>query len=94
MPRTVVGKICFALLMIFIVQFISVIVSIFIHGLLGIIVLLYSSLFTIPLFLIFGIIGVIWEDKEKKIIPLIVLILSVVELAVYLLATFGYSFGG
>ncbi|WOV83699.1 hypothetical protein PGH26_12545 [Sporosarcina jeotgali] len=94
MPRTVMGKVSFAMLIFFVIQVISLIVVCFIDGFLAIIVLLYTTLITMPIFFIFGLIGLVKEKGNKKIIPLVVLVLGVIELILYLVIIFGYEFGG
>lgn len=94
MPRTVIGKVSLVMLMFFIVQVISLFVLFFAGGFLVIIVLLYSTLITAPIFFISGLIGLVKEKGNKKIIPLVLLILGIIELSFFLITIFGYDFGG
>ncbi|MGN7410180.1 MULTISPECIES: hypothetical protein [unclassified Sporosarcina] len=94
MPRTAMGKVSLAMLIFFVIQVISLVVLYFTGGFLVILVLLHSTIITAPIFFIFGLIGLVKEKGNKKIIPLVVLVLGVIELTFYLITIFGYQFGG
>lgn len=94
MPRTAMGKVSLAMLIFFVIQVISLVVLYFTGGFLVILVLLYSTIITAPIFFIFGLIGLVKEKGNKKIIPLVVLVLGVIELTFYLITILGYQFGG
>lgn len=93
MSRTIIGKISFAMLLVFLLQVLSVNFMLFIDGLLTITLVLYSTFITAPLFLIIGLIGVIKEESSKKKIPLFLLMLGVLEVALFLFIIFEFSFG-
>ncbi|MBD7908117.1 hypothetical protein [Sporosarcina gallistercoris] len=94
MPSTIAGRIAFAMFIIFIIQIITVITLIFTSPLLGIVVILISSILVGPIFLVTGTLGAVFEDESKKVIPLIVLVLGAIELAMFLFVAFGFEFGG
>lgn len=94
MPSTIAGRIAFAMFVIFVIQFSTVITLFFTSPLMGIVVIMISTIFAGPIFLVTGTLGAVFEDGPKKAIPVIVLTLGIVELAMFLFVAFGFEFGG
>ncbi|MGG0642559.1 hypothetical protein ABE021_01270 [Sporosarcina gallistercoris] len=94
MPSTIAGRIAFAMFVIFVIQIITVITLFFTNPLMGILVIIISTILVGPIFLVTGTLGAVFEDGSKKAIPLIVLVLGAIELAMFLFVAFGFEFGG
>ncbi|MDE4083619.1 hypothetical protein PO902_00820 [Planococcus maritimus] len=92
MPRTNMGKISFAMLLILFIQIISIVTMLFINGLGALTIILYSFV-TAPFGLLFGISGIVKESGRSLIVPWVTTIVSVILLALFLITLFGFSFG-
>jgi len=91
-PRTNMGKISFAMLLILIIQIITIVNMLFINGLGALTIILYSFV-TAPLGLVFGIGGIVKETGKGLIVPWVTTIVSAILLALFLITLFGFSFG-
>lgn len=92
MPRTNMGKISFAMLLILVIHIISIVSMLFINGLGALTIILYSFV-TAPLGLLFGIGGIVKESGSSVIVPWVTTIISVTLLVLFFITLFGFSFG-
>lgn len=92
MPRTNMGKISFAMLLILVIHIISIVSMLFINGLRALTIILYSFV-TAPLGLLFGIGGIVKESGSSVIVPWVTTIISVTLLVLFFITLFGFSFG-
>lgn len=93
MPRTIMGRISLAILLILIVHIALIIIMWFINGL-GALTLILYTVVTASLGLIFGIAGVVKEPNNTNTIPWVTIVISVILIALFLITLFGFSFGG
>ncbi|REB05589.1 hypothetical protein DVB69_15080 [Sporosarcina sp. BI001-red] len=94
MPSTIAGRIAFAMFVVFVLQIASIFILFFTNPLMGIVVIIISTILAGPIFLVTGTLGAVFEDGPKKAIPFIVLGLGIAELAMFLYVAFGFEFGG
>ncbi len=92
MPRTNMGKISFAMLLILFIQIISIVTMLFVNGLGALTIILYAIV-TAPLGILFGIVGITKESGSSVIVPWISTIISVTLLVLFFITLFGFSFG-
>lgn len=95
MFKTLSGRLAAIILLVFIIQLIAFLISVFSHNGFGALVnfIQYAPV-TAVIGLIFGCIGINKEEGPGKLISIITMTVSIIYACISLFIIFGYSFGG
>ena len=93
MPKSVLGKLCLLMLVIFFIQIVLFMRMMSINFFGAMVQFIKVTPYTSIIGIILGLMS-LNKEREKRIVPVITLIVSIIFLAIFLLFLFGFSFGG
>ncbi len=93
MPKSVLGKLCLFVLVLFSIQIFAFMIMVFINFFGAMVQFIKFTPYTSIAGIILGV-NSLNVEREKRIVPILTLITSIVFLFVFLLFLFGFSFGG